>query len=74
MYYYIIRKEKMQMYIPKKCSICGASLDPGERCDCQTGQKERYTNESNIDYQSERRRREDIDSLDNGMDVGRKEE
>ncbi len=20
----------------KKCSLCGANLDPGERCDCQT--------------------------------------
>lgn len=34
-------------YIPNKCPFCGAALDPGERCDCESGGDEldRYLRE-----------------------------
>lgn len=25
----------MMTYVPNTCPECGASLDPGERCDCE---------------------------------------
>lgn len=31
------------------CPECGASLDPGEICDCQTDELERYLSEDDAD-------------------------
>ena len=32
---YLMRKEALKMGFYKKCPACGASLDPGEKCDCE---------------------------------------
>ena len=29
----------------RKCPVCGAALDPGEICDCQTDELESYLSE-----------------------------
>lgn len=35
---------RMKMAYFNKCEYCGASLDPGERCDCRMARAEALTN------------------------------